>query len=239
MYKHISILMLSITMLIGGNPLQQYEGTIYSVDKNTALIKSHPIVEVGSSGVIMHSFDNSHQAISKGIEVIQKDDKFTKIKFSDFGYLKQNALPSYNITPKKGDKVILNYLYNKALAITPNHQTLKYIEDKYPSIEWVHPDILAIGLVNEGDFSPTIESFQEVCKSNTFALLFFAVKESGYFVDCNSFKIIHSTKIQSSHEKITPFYSRIDIEDGSFLNFGTNKVKNYDKFYKKLLGITQ
>ncbi len=238
MYKTLILLLLFISSIFGKNFLNRYESEIISIDKDSALIKADPIIEVGSSGVIMHKFDNEHQTISKGAIVIEKDEKFAKIKFFDFDYLKQDALPSYKIEPKSGDKVILNYLYNKALPIVPNLKTFKYVQQKFSDLDWVHPDILTMELIDSGNKSPTKEDFSKVCKTNTFALLLFAIKDKAYFVDCNSFKVIKSVMIEESKERLKPFYSRIDLESVSILNFfTTGEVKNYDKYYTNFLGL--
>ncbi len=238
MYKLLITILLFNSTIFAKNILTQYETKIIITDKNSALIKSHPAIKIGSSGVIIHNFDNTHKTISKGIIVIDKDEKFAKVKYFDFDYLKQEALPSYDIKPQTGDKVILNYLYNRVLAVTPNRKTFKYLQEKFNNFEFVHPDLLAMQLIDSGNKSPTKKDFQTLCKSSTFALILFAIEDRGHFVDCNSFKILKSTKIETFEDRIKPFYSRVDLKSVSILSFfTTDEMDSYDSYYKKFLGL--
>ncbi len=214
------------------------ETEIIKTGKKEAIVKNSPYVPIGSSGVVIRKLDDTHSTIIAGAVVESKNGDEMKIKFIVFDMLEQSALPPLKVLPRKGDKVLLNYLYNRAFVIAPNEDTYLSILSDFPQISWIHPDILAAFLSKEYNPTPKKEDFQKVCKQNTSMLLFFAIKNRGYFVDCNSFKILKEEKISFKEGKTAlPFYSRIGEIESSIFSIGSNSIKNYDKYYKKLLGI--
>ncbi|NPA81014.1 MAG: hypothetical protein GXO31_00195 [Epsilonproteobacteria bacterium] len=224
--------------VFAGGVFKTIESKIIEADDKGAVLEDSPYVPIGSSGVVIRKFDDKHSTIIAGAVVEKKEGDKMRIKFIMFDMLEQSALPPLKIMPKKGDTVILNYLYNRAFVIAPNEDTYLEILSDFPQIDWIHPDILAAFLSKEYNPTPKKEDFQKVCKQNTSMLLFFAIEDKGYFVDCNSFKILKEENIQAKEANATlPFYSRIKDIESSIFNFGPDSIKNYDKYYKKLLGI--
>ena len=188
---------------------------------------------IGSSGVVVHYFDKEHSTIVARAELVSKN----KIEFRVFDALKQENLPIPKILPKEGDKVILNYLYDRALIIAPNFKTYDYITKKYPKLEWLHPDLFAAELSKSKNPAPTKEDFKNFCNRYYAGLIFFAIKDKGYFVDCYSFKKIdvENIKVQDTQIKL-PFYTRIkEIESGWFSFYGASEIKDYNIYYTNLL----
>jgi hypothetical protein len=214
----------------------EYKSKILSIDGNTATVKSSPEVMIGSSGVVIHSYSKKHSTIVAKVIVTDKNSDYIKLRFRKFDDLKQDVLPVPMILPSTGDTVILNYLYNHAFAITPNYKTYKEITTKHKDISWLHPDLFAGELFTDSNPSPNRKDFQKFCKEYSFSLLYFAIENKGYFVDCNSFKALKTEKITSKKNPVTvPFYSRIKDIDASWLSFGKSKITNYDNYYKMLL----
>ena len=211
---------------------------ILKADKKSAVIASNPYVPVGSSGVIIRKFDDNHETIIAKAVVESKNEQEIKIKFKVFDMLKQDALPSPKIFPKKGDIVILNYLYDRAFAIVPNEESYLEVLSSFQNISWIHPDILAAFLSKEYNPQPSKEDFQTVCNKNASMLLFFAIGDKGYFVDCNTFQVLKETPFDKKEGKETlPFYSRIGEIESNIFNFSKSNIDNYENYYKKLLGI--
>ena len=229
-----SLFLVSLTLL--NAKFLEYKTKILSINGNVATLKNSPNVQIGSSGVVLHSYSKQHSTIVAKAIVIDKDSDYIKIKFKKFNDLKQDVLPVPMILPTTGDTVILNYLYNHALAITPNYKTYKEVTTKHNDINWLHPDLFAAKLFADNNPSPNEEDFQNMCKDYSFSLLYFAINSKGYFVDCNSFKVIKQENLQTNDSKIiVPFYSRIKDIEASWLSFGKSKITNYANYYQMLL----
>ncbi len=235
-FRYIVIFFLIPTIYLNAEiTFKEHKTKIISIDNNTAIVKNFPDVFVGSSGVVVHYFNKEHSTIVAKVIVVSKKANVLKLKFVKFDDLKQEVLPTPKIVPQSGDTVILNFLYNHALAITPNYQTYSKVINKYNNIQWLQPDLFAARLFAEKNPSPDKTTFQKMCKAYSFDLLYFAIKNNGYFVDCNSFKVLKTVKMKSEGKEMTPFYSRIKNIDASWFNFGNSKITNYDLYYKNLL----
>lgn len=233
------IFIISITSLMAKTNFSPYQTSLLKADDKYIYIKDSKSFAIGSSGIVLHAFDDSHKTIVSTVEVIAKKQGEAVLKFKRFKGLQQSALPSYSISPKKGDIVILNYLYKRAMAIVPDAETLQYVTTKFNDIEWVHPDIFGSKLSIDHTPNPTKEDFTNECSQNSFALLFFAVKGEGYFVDCNSFKILARTNLPQTSKNTTPqvpFYTRLEeIKGRMFGLMGGDGINDYNKFYTKML----
>lgn len=238
----IPIFLSTLTLLSADTNFSPYSTTISKIEnKSIIYIDESKDFSVGSSGVILRIFDDRHRTIIASVEVIEKNGSSATLKYKNFSALSQDALPQYNISPKKGDTVVLNYLYNRALVIAPNEKSFDYIVKTHDKFSFVHPDIFASTLAKEYSPAPTKDDFKKECTEDSFALLFFAIEESGYFVDCNSFKVLHKVDLPKDlkdAKQITPFYHRLkEIKGRVFGLMGGKGIIDYDSYYKKLLGI--
>lgn len=219
------------------NPVP-YKTTLQEVKNNTAILKDNDIAK-GATGIVLHKFDQNHQTIIALATVIAKKEGKLTIKFSKYKNLHQSALPAYKILPKKGDIVILNYLYNRMLPITPNEESYKQVTTKFAGYDLIHPDIFASKLYIEHEPKPTKEDFRQSCLQNDNALLLFAIDNKGYFVDCNSFKVLDSIDLPTGTQKEKhPFYSRIpQIKTRLGGIMGGEDIGDYNRYYKHMLGL--
>ncbi len=234
------IFTLLLTILNADINLHPHQATINKTDKGYLYINDSKDFQIGSSGIVIHSFDENHQTIVAKVTVIDKKDNFAILKYKSFSGPIQDALPSYKITPKEGDKVILNYLYERALAITPDKKTFNYVKEKFDLIDWIHPDIFASRLSIDFTPKPEKSDFRDECRNSDFALLFFVIEDRGYFVDCNSFKILHKIEMgKTTDEKAkVPFYNQLkEIKGRMFGVMGGDAIKEYHSYYKNLLGL--
>ena len=235
-FQYLSIFLLFATINLNANSLfKEHKAKIISIDNNTAIVKSFPDVKIGSSGVVVHRFDKKHSTIVAKIIVIDKNANSIKVRFVPFKDLKQDVLPVPKILPQVGDTAILNYLYNYALPIAPNYQVYKNITKKHQDIKWFHPDLFAAKLFVDGNPAPTKKDFQRMCKDYNFSLLYFAINNRGYFVDCNSFKVLKQDQIATSGKTQFPFFTRIKDIKNSWFSFGHSKITNYDSYYQSLI----
>ena len=82
-----------------------------------------------------------------------------KVKYLPFEKLKNEALATPKVYPKKGDTIIFG-LYNKrGLVIAPNQQLYIKTKKEYPNIKWINSDNFATYF----ETKPTIEDFRKFC----------------------------------------------------------------------------
>lgn len=232
-----ALFLLLLALVGNAQPIAEtLTATILSVDKKGALIDQGELAK-GTSGIVVHHFDTKHASIVAQAVVEESSKTQSKIRFEVFDVLAQSALPTPNISPKTGDKVILGHFYDRALAISPNLLGYQSITQKYKNITWVHPDLFAAQLSKDHKVTPKREDFVKFCKINSVGLIYFAIENSGYFVDCTSFAVLSKEELHpSDHEVLLPFYSRIEkIEKGLFDFFGSETIENYATYYKNVM----
>ncbi len=237
MIKNVTtlLILLSVTLLAQIN-LTPLHTKVKAIQDNMLVVSANSNIQVGSSGVVMHSFDEKHKTVIASVEVAKKEGETLYLKLLPFKYIPQETLPSYQIKPQVGDEVILNFLYNRALAIVPDADTYKTVTKSYDNFEWVHPDIFAAKLSKSYNPTPDKETFQKMCVEQNIGLLLIYSEGKGHFVDCQSFKTIYHIPLPSPSSVKVPFYNRLDpIKGRIFGLFGGKGVKDYDTFYNKLL----
>jgi len=234
MKKIISLVILNIYLFAQTNFAPQ-SATIKAIKGDRAYINSSSDLSIGVSGVVIHKFDSSHEAIIASATITKNQNGNIELRLSKFDDIKQDVLPNYNILPKVGDKIILNYHYNRAMIIAPSKEAYKRVQEDYKGFDWVHPDIYATFLSTKLNATPTKDSFITECKNDIMGLLFFVIKDRVYVVDCKTFSIIQNSPTIKSKTVKKPFYTRVDIK-GRVMGFFADKVKDYDSYYTKLLG---
>lgn len=197
-----------------------------------------PGIAVGSSGIVLHAFDEQHKAIIATAVVTGKKEGKLTIRFQKFKRLKQRALPEYKIEPEAGDTLILNYLYNRILPVVPDEEHFKAFS-RSTKTEVLHPDLFASMLYFDHNPKPDREDFQDICRQYDFNLLYFAVGDKGRYVDCTTFKVLHSEPltIKVDPKKVQkPFYSRMpEIKNRLGGIMGGEGIGDYNRYYQKLL----
>lgn len=220
---------------------EEYKTTLETVHKNRATIQDSPKIEVGASGIVIHRFDDTTSTILARATVLAKDGIKALLDLTPYDALEQNTFPKAELIPIAGDEVIINYLYNRSLIITPNDKNFKIVTDFFQDIDFLHPDILAADLAKAHIPNPDNEKFKEICTKNLAGLVFFNIAEKGYFTDCVSFKIIKTVTLpalEEGDEIMLPFYSRVasSIKQSIFVRKGSS-INDYDTHYKLLLGL--
>lgn len=213
-----------------------YQTSILSVKDGYAEIPNSPNIIVGSSGVVMHTFGNGESSIIARAVVTQKSSTIAKIRFEVFSMLEQSALPLPGVTPKSGDKVILNFLYQRSLIVAPNKEIYAEIVKSFPNITFVHPDIAAADLSYEYKPNPSRDDFRRICKNNAAGLIFIALDGKGVFADCGSFKILKEFPSGKISYYELPFYTQIKNIKTAFWDFKNGQINDYNEHYKHLLG---
>ncbi len=235
MRKAIFIFSILACALNANGLYKDFKTNIIAINGDRATIKNSKDIVVGSSGIVIHKFGNNTSSIIARVDVINKSGDKATLRFHTYKALKQTALPIPGIAPKVGDKVVLNYLYDRALIVAPNYKIYKEITGHFKDITWVHPDIMGAYLAEHSRPNPDKKVFQAMCKQNVASLIFFALNNEAVFVDCNNFKVVKELKGGRVRSAQLPFYTRIKGIDTSWLNFSSHKMDSYSNYYKRLI----
>ncbi|WP_442765901.1 plasminogen-binding N-terminal domain-containing protein [Sulfurospirillum cavolei] len=215
---------------------KEYKTRVLETSDTQVVIADSPEIVIGASGVIKHSFDAKTTTIIARGDVVQKDGTKAVLKLAKFEMLSQGAFPEAGVKPIVGDEVIMNYLYDRALIVVPNANVFRDITKEYSDITWIHPDLVAAYLSKLYRPNPDQSIFRQACYQNTASLIFFGIKDQGYFVDCHNFNTIKTVKISNSGETQLPFYARVKDIETSWFSWSSSKISDYDSYYKTLIG---
>lgn len=240
MLRYIAIFLLLLQSLIfasDNSPFKEYKTQLLSIDENRGVIKDSDYITIGSSGIVTHSFDDDTTTIVARAIVTKKDGKNATIEFEVFDMLSQAAFPLPGITPKVGDEITLNYLYNRALIVAPNEAIFSEVTKHFSGITWVHPDLMAAYLATEHKPNPGRNNFDMMCRKNSTGLIFFALDMRGFFADCQSLTVLKSIKSGPIASYQLPFYNRIGGIDTVFWKWSGSQIRDYNAHYARLLGL--
>ena len=211
----ITLLVISLILSYGFNS-NKIETNIISSSKIKATIDKK--IPNGMTGFIIHNNMVIGKAISNGNY---------NVNYLSFLKLKNDALATPNITPKKGDTIIFG-IYNKRwLLIAPNQESyLKTIKNN-PNISFISSDIFATYF----DTKPTQKDFIKFCKDFNIGIINF-VLDKNYIVDANSFIILDKTNLKKEINYKKPFYTNYKKFKKSLFSF---KPKIWINYYNNML----
>lgn len=215
---------------------KEYKTKVLETSNNQVIIADSPDIVVGASGIISHTFDAKTKTIIARADVIQKDGTKAVLKVEKFDMLSQGAFPDTGLKPAVGDDVVINYLYDRALIVAPNYDVYRELTKQYSDITWIHPDVVAAYLTKLYRPNPDKKIFQQACYQNAASLILFAIKDKGYFVDCNNFNTLQTIPIKNSGEIQLPFYTRINNIESSWFSWDSSTIVDYNNYYEYLLG---
>lgn len=224
--------------LLAANPaavFKPYTTTLSQIQGGTAIIADSEDIVVGSSGIITHRFDEEKSTVIARASVIKKEDGNATIRFEVFDLLAQSAFPLPGLLPEAGDKVTLNYLYDRALIVAPNKTVYNEVTKHFKGITWVHPDLMGAYLASEYKPNPERAEFQELCRQNSAGMVFFALNNKGYFADCQSMKVLKTVNSGRIASYQVPFYTRVRGIETAFWKFDGSQISDYNRHYRSLL----
>ena len=215
--------------------MREYKAPLISVDEGIGTIIDSPSIVTGSSGVVMHRFDNIQSSIIARAVVTQKGGGFAEVRFEVFDALEQKALPLPGILPKSGDELVLNYLYDRSLIVAPNKEIYSEVVGAFKGVTFIHPDIVGSYLSYEYKPNPSRDDFRKMCNQSAAGLIFIAMNNEAVFADCQSFEPLK--RFQSGAVKYyqLPFYTRVKDIDTVFWKWGSEQISDFDRHYKALL----
>lgn len=201
-------------------------------------IKDDPKILIHSSGIVVHNIENQKTIVARA-SVIGRENGFVKLQFKVFDMLVQDAMPLPNVLPEVGDKVVLNYLYDRALIIAPDKKVYDYIAQKFSDLYFLHPDLFGAHMIQEYRQTPRRSDFRSFCSKNAVGLLVVALEKKAELVDCQDFEKIQEIEIPQAQSLQIPFYSRITGYKSDIFSLNDESIGNYYIYYEKLINLTR
>ena len=199
---------------------------------------------IGQTGIVVHIFNNDKKLIVSNAKVISSDSNGSVVEFFKFDDLKQEAIPTTKKTVQQGDVLVLNYMYNSSLLITPNIESFQTVRDNFKLNNFIHSDIFAAKLKVDHNPYPTKEIIQKFAIEQNLGTIFMVLENKVFIIDTKTFTILESYAISYENtQNMMPFYTRIEEIEDSIFNlsffdfFSETKNLSYNDYYKRILGI--
>jgi len=213
----VKLLLIFITTFLFGFNSNKIETTILNSGKSTSLINKD--IKKGLTGYVIQNGMMIAKVISLGGK---------KVKYLPLTMLKNSALASPNLFPKKGDKIIFG-LYNfRGLMIAPNQSIYQTKIKQYPNVKWINSDIFVTYFVTK----PEKSDFQNFCKNFKVGFIDF-VLDKEYIMDCNSFAVLEEKDSKSAPYHKPFFTTDTDLTKTLFSSVPTNWISYYKTLLKK------
>ncbi len=189
-------------------------------------------LRVGQSAVIQHNYENGKSLLVANGFVTSSNENSSTLKLTPFLDIKQNALPTSNRKAVEGDIAIINYLYDTSLIIAPSQDAFTATRNKYRDNNFLHSDLFAAKLKDEGEPIPSKKIIQDYAISQNIGTIFFVIKNKVYIVDSKTFAILDSDTISYNfvENEQMPFYTRIEKIEKNIIK----KVTEYTEWFSFL-----
>jgi hypothetical protein len=190
--------------------------------KNVSLRSALPVT--GMSGIVIHNYGNNLQAITRTLMQTSPG----KAKLLENDTIIHDELPTIKTAVRAGDKVIGGYLYNNVLLLAPDANTYARVTSS-ANKQWVHPDLYALFLSQEGEASPSRENLAVFAKKYQVGLIYIIKKNSAVLLDPISGQIVGKKSVSGMPSKAQyPFYMRFDEIKTGWFSKGSKKGSYYN-----------
>jgi len=209
---------------------------ITDIKKEQVVIKNSDLRK-GQSGVIISSGNNIPVIIATAT-VTKIDGDNVLVKYKSEPLLDQNSIPTSKLTPKDGDIFLANHLYKTSVMIVPNFEAKQLLIKHFPDQNFINEDFLASNLKLEKEPLPKKETIRKFCQKHQVGTIFLIASDKLFILDANSFDVLEIQYFATKDKTIkVPFFSKIDDIERGFWNFGDEKIKDYNKYYLKMIGL--
>ncbi len=220
--RKIALIALTALPLFAGFFPSTLHTSISSVGKDSVSL-SRALPVNGMSGVVIHDYGNSLEAITSYIAQTSSDGS---AKLIGRDIMEHAELPTIKTAVNKGDKVIGGYLYNNVLLLAPNAHTYAKITSAH-SKKWVHPDLFALFLSQAGDAKPSRTNLATFAKEYQVGLIYIVRKNSAVLLDPISGQIIGKKAMNDlPAQGEYPFHMRFEKIDAGWFS-GDDKGNYY------------
>ncbi|MDM5271416.1 plasminogen-binding N-terminal domain-containing protein [Sulfurovum sp. zt1-1] len=222
MRKFALITLFSIPLFSGFFPSTVQTSVADADQKQLKLKQALPLN--GMSGVVIHNYGKSAQAITSYVIQTNQDGSAKSIKHS---VIDHEQLPTIKTPITRGDKVIGGYMYQNVLLLAPDAETYAKITKQYNK-NWIHPDLYALFLSVEGDKVPSRENLSEFAKAYQVGLVFIVRNGTAVLLDPVSKKIINEQKLDNLPKTGKfPFFSRFEKIESGWFDFNEDENDYY------------
>ncbi len=211
MLKIALIALTALPLFAGFFPPTVHTSVANVSGQNIRMTSSFPVN--GMSGVVIHNYGNNIKAITS--RVIQKTRGQAVLDGNDI--IEHDELPTINTPVKRGDKITGGYLYDNVLLLAPDANTYAKVTSSYNK-QWVHPDLYALYLSQEGEGTPNRENLASFAKKYHIGLIYIIKKGAAVLLDPISGKYVGKKGVGALPKKAQfPFFMRLDkIDSGWF-----------------------
>ena len=216
MRKIALISLLALPLFAGFFPSTVQTSVSAVGEKSISLSSALPVN--GMSGVVIHNYGNELEAI---ISYITQTSSEGNAKLLETDIIHHDELPTIKTAVASGDKVIGGYLYSNVLLLAPDADTYAKITASHNK-KWIHPDLYALFLSEEGEATPSRENLAAFAKAYQVGLIYIVKNGSAVLLDPISGKIVGQKTMTGLPAKAQfPFYMRFDeIQTGWFSTSG-------------------
>ena len=211
MHKIALIALITVPLFAGFFPSTVHTSVANISGQNIAMSSSFPVN--GMSGIIIHNYGNGIKAITS--RVVQTSKGHAKLAGNDV--IQHDELPTIKTAVARGDKVIGGYLYNNILLLAPDANTYAKVTSSYNK-QWVHPDLYALYLSQEGEGAPNKKNLADFAKKYHVGLVYIIKKGSAVLLDPISGKHVGQKGVSGLPAKAQfPFFMHFEkIDSGWF-----------------------
>ncbi len=220
--RKIALIILTSLPLFAGFFPSTVNTTVRSVSgQNISLNNSFPVN--GMSGIVIHNYGSNVKAITSTIVQTSRGNAVYKGN----EVIDHDSLPTIKTGIAKGDKVIGGYLYRNVLLLAPDANTYSKITSRYNK-QWIHPDLYAIYLSQEGEGAPSRENLASFARKYHVGLIYIVKKGAAVLLDPVSGKYVGKQGVSGLPSKAqVPFFMRLDkIQTSWFTKDATGSYYN-------------
>lgn len=194
--------------------------------------------KVGQTGIILTQ-TQGYDVIIGNVVIDRIQDKQAIASYSPLETIVQKYLPTPQIKPSRGDKVVFGSFYDKAIIIAPDQESYNKILISNPQISFAHIDLFEAFLAKDGINDPKPKELGQFCRAYSVGLVYLLASNGVNILDCQSFQLLDVMAFDISliQETKSPFFSRIpDIDTGSLMSkLRSKKSRHYFKYYDELI----
>ncbi len=196
--------------------------------KGNNITLTKPFPAKGMSGVVMHHYGKNLQ----GITAYVRYEGGTKATLFDNEPILHEELPSIKPKIHRNDKVIGGYLYKNILLLAPDANTYARITASAQK-NWIHPDLFAMFLAQEGDQFPSKENLKKFANEYQIGLVYIVQRGKAVLYDPISQRYVSQKALTGLPKKGQfPFYMRLGKIKAGWLSKTVS-----GKYYKMIVNI--
>ncbi len=195
---------ISITSLVADFYPPTVHSSIAGIKNNSAaLTRGFPAK--GMSAVVIHNYGHDLAAITAYLKY-EGNSRATLVENDPISH---DELPAVKAKVRVGDKVIGGYLYKNILLLAPDANTYARITGS-ANKNWIHPDLYAMFLSQEGDQYPTQKNLQKFANEYQVGLIYIVQKGKALLYDPVSKRYVSQKALSGLPVKgQVPFYTRL------------------------------